>query len=221
MRTIMLTVIILGALLCAASSSAPRDAQSNAEKAAKLPPILPREREIALALSAAPPRVADEAGIYALERTGYVKVRESRNGFNCLVEREVADSLEPECLDAEGSETSLAVFLREGDLRAQGKSPAEIEADINAGYASGKYRGPRRPGIVYMLSNENVVVMDPETGQVGHYGPHLMFYAPYLTNKDIGSRMGAGDHVFIINEGSPRALMIVPVQTENSGGANH
>jgi hypothetical protein len=220
MRATTLTILILTALFCAAGSSAPRKPQS-AGGEAKLPPLFPREREVALALSAAPAHVAEQAGVYALERNGYIKVRESKNGFNCLVEREVADSVEPECLDAEGSETTLPIFLREAELRAQGKSRGEVEADINSGYRSGKYRAPRRPGIVYMLSNENVVLMDPATGQVAHYGPHLMFYAPYLTNQDIGSRMGAGDHVFIISEGTPRALMIVPVPAADSSGAHH
>jgi hypothetical protein len=72
-----------------------------------------------------------------------------------------------------------------------------------------------------MLSTENRVVMNPETGEVGPYGPHLMFYAPYLTNKDIGSRMGAADHVFIISEGTPRALMIVPIPAAKPGDAHH
>lgn len=220
MRIVTLTAMVLAALLCAASYAGPRTTPS-AGGATKLPPLLPREREVALALSAAPAHVAEQAGVYALERNGYVKVRDSRNGFNCLVEREVAETLEPQCLDAEGSETTLPVLLREAELRAQGKSRADVEAEISAGYSSGKYRAPRRPGIVYMLSNENVVVMDPETGQVGHYGPHLMFYAPYLTNQDIGSRRGAGDHVFIINEGTPRALMIVPVPAGNSSEAHH
>jgi hypothetical protein len=220
MRTTIITALILTAFLYAAGTTAPRKPQSSAAPA-KLPPLLSRDREVALALSAAPAHVAEEAGVYALERNGYVKVRESRNGFNCLVEREVAESLEPECLDAEGSETTLPVFLRQAELRAQGKSPAEVDAEISAGYSNGKYRPPRRPGIVYMLSNENRVVMNPETGEVGHYGPHLMFYAPYLTNKDIGSRMGAGDPVFIISEGTPRALMIVPVPGANSGDAHH
>jgi len=220
MRATTMTIIILTAVFCAAGSSAPRKAQS-AGSEAKLPPLFPREREVALALSAAPAYVAEQAGVYALERNGYVKVRESKNGFNCLVEREVTESLEPECFDAEGSETTIPVVLREAELRAQGKSRAEVEANISAGYSSGKYRAPRRPGIVYMLSNENRVVMDPETAQVAHYGPHLMFYAPYLTNKDIGSRMGAGDHVFVISEGTPRALIIVPVPAAESGGAHH
>jgi hypothetical protein len=221
MRIITITAIVLAALLCAASNGAPRAARSSGGDAAKSPPLFPRDREIALALGAAPAHVAEQAGVYALESNGYVKVRDSKNGFNCLVEREAADSLEPECLDAEGSETTLPVFLREGELRAQGKGPAEIEADIAAGYNSGKYRAPRRPGIVYMLSTENRVVVDPETGRVAPFGPHLMFYAPYLTNRDIGSRMGAGDRVFIISEGTPRALMIVPVPAAKPGDAHH
>jgi hypothetical protein len=45
------------------------------------PPLMDRQKEIALALSSCPPSVADKAAVYVLESSGYVKVRESQNGF--------------------------------------------------------------------------------------------------------------------------------------------
>jgi len=33
-----------------------------------------------------------------------------------------------------------------------------------------------------------VVPLDPEKGIVGHFPPHVLFYAPYLTNADLGSQ---------------------------------
>ena len=38
-----------------------------------------------------------------------------------------------------------------------------------------------------------------------------MFYAPYLTNADIGSDGDQRGPVFIVGEGTPHALIIVPV----------
>jgi hypothetical protein len=52
-----------------------------------LPELLSREKEIALALSAAPEHLRQGAGVYALERDGFVKVRDSSNGFICIVNR--------------------------------------------------------------------------------------------------------------------------------------
>jgi hypothetical protein len=175
------------------------------------PELMPREREIGLALSAGPAHFAEEAGIYVLEKSGYVKIRESKNGFHCFVGRSVPGSQEPECYDAEGSETRMQVELFEGGLRMQGKGRKEIEQAVAEGYASGKFRAPRRPGIVYMLSKENLLPIDEEGKTVLPYRPHLMFYAPYLTNADIGAKPGPGAPAFVLAEGTPGALIIVPV----------
>jgi hypothetical protein len=45
-----------------------------------------RQEEIALALSACPRSVADKTAVYVLEEPGYVKVRESQNGFTAIVQ---------------------------------------------------------------------------------------------------------------------------------------
>lgn len=168
-----------------------------------------REREVALALSAGPAHFASEAGVYVLEGAGFVKVRDSRNGFHCIVERSEPGAVEPQCLDAEGSQTVLPRILMAARLRAAGRTSAEVQAEIGAAYRDGRLRAPRRPGINYMLSKENRVPMGD--GRVAPFPPHLMFYAPYLTNADLGSKLGPGEPLFVIEEGSPGAYVIVPV----------
>ena len=49
-------------------------------------PLMDRQKEIALALSACPPTVATNAAVYVLEKSGYVNVRESQNGFTAIVQ---------------------------------------------------------------------------------------------------------------------------------------
>jgi hypothetical protein len=41
------------------------------------PPPMDRQKEIALALSAGPPPVASKAAVYVLDKSGYIKVRDS------------------------------------------------------------------------------------------------------------------------------------------------
>src|SRR5262245_36752567 len=62
--------------------------------------------QVALAESAGPPAVARDAAVYVLASAGYTRIRESKNGFTCLISRERVDTLEPECFDAEGSRTT-------------------------------------------------------------------------------------------------------------------
>jgi hypothetical protein len=169
-------------------------------------PILPREREVALALSAAPDHLKDGAGVWALESAGYVKVRESTNGLTCLVNRDRADTQEPICWDAEGTDAILPYSLEREKLRGQGRKEADVEAALAQGFAEGRFRAPRKPGVAYMLSAENHVF----NGQkVIHYAAHVMIYAPYATNKDIGAGGNNPFMPWVLNEGSPHAYIIV------------
>ena len=178
------------------------------------PEILPREREVAAALSAGPKSIAQEAGVYALDAHGFVLVRESRNGFHCLVQRSAPDTFEPQCLDEEGSRSILKAILLEAERRMAGASDAEVEAALAAAWADGRLRAPSRPGINYMLSTENRVPVDESGSTIIPYRPHVMFYAPYLTNRDLGAEPMGDSPVFVIAEGNPHAYIIVPVPAE-------
>jgi hypothetical protein len=164
----------------------------------------PDDVQVALA-KAAGPAVSDAATIYVIGSKGYRVAQTGTNGFTCLVERERPDTIEPECYDREGSETTLQVRLYVETQRALGIAEERIEAEIAEGYKSGRFTAPRRPGIVYMMSNYNYV-FDPDSKQVIHFPGHLMFYAPYLTEKDIGSGPGAP---FIVHPGHPDSVIIV------------
>jgi hypothetical protein len=166
-----------------------------------------RDKEIALALSACPATVASKAAVYVLEKSGYVKIRESENGFTAIVDHALPA---PQCMDAEGTRTLLPRLLRVAELRAEGKSPDEIKRFVADAFAKGVFQPPTRPGIDYMLSTENLV--PNPSGGVRPFPPHVMFYAPYLTNAAIGSDGNPESAVFVIFEGTPEALIIVPVK---------
>ena len=151
----------------------------------QLPELLSREKEVALALSAAPEHLREGAAVYALERNGFVKVRDSTNGFACIVNRDHPLNQKPVCFDAEGTATILPKILRVGELLMQGKPMSEIDAEIAEGFRTGKYISPRRPGVAYMFSGD-IRNFNPRTGRVESFPPHVMFYAPNLTNADLG-----------------------------------
>lgn len=73
---------------------------------AALPPLLSEAGEIQAALEAAPGHLRAAAGVYVLERDGYRQARRSRDGFNCLVDRELVDAFEPECFDEQRTSSS-------------------------------------------------------------------------------------------------------------------
>jgi hypothetical protein len=178
--------------------------------------VISREGEITLALSACPPAVAPDAAVYVLGKTGYEKVRDGGNGFTAIVQHSVPGAQEPRCMDAEGTRTWLPRILMVAKLRAEGKSSEEIQREIAEAISKGVLKPPSRPGVDYMLSSENRV--PNEKGIVTPFPPHVMFYAPYATNADIGvdrNKLGADGNpvgpAFVAGEGSPYALIIVPV----------
>jgi hypothetical protein len=178
---------------------------------------VPRDRQIQLALSAAPPEVASKATVYILGAKGYEKAREGSNGFSCIVERTFQGTLQtsvgPMCFDAEGSRTLLLVHFFTEEMRAQGKPEEQIKADIAAGYKDGRFKAPSKPGVCYMLSSENYLY-NPETKQSGPFPGHLMFYAPYMTAKDLGYAAVSGTmQPYLVEPGQPDAmLVVVPAQ---------
>jgi hypothetical protein len=152
--------------------------------------LFSREKEIELALKAAPLHLRKEATVYTFGKNGYEKARTGVNGFNCMVNRDGIQNGEtevhPTCWDPEGSRTILPVMLRVGELLAQHKSAAEIKRDIDAGFKQGRFHSPARTGIAYMLAGD--VKFDPKTGALSSsvFPPHYMIYAPGVTDADIG-----------------------------------
>ena len=173
------------------------------------PEPLPKDEEIRQALAAGPETIRDDAGVYVLTDRGFELTRESKNGFHCIIGRSQPDTFEPQCLDAEGSSTLLHQILLRGRLQMEGHSLQEVSDRLQEAWDNGELKPPSQPGINYMLSERNRVPVGPDT--VIHYRPHVMFYAPNLTNEDFGGDMQGKSPIFLINEGLPSAYVIVPV----------
>ena len=117
----MRRIFLLG-LAAQMALSALASAQSAQASGSQQPALMDRQREIALALSACPPFVAGKTAVYVLEKSGYVRVRDSQNGFTAIVQHSIPTSEEPQCMDAEGTRTFLPRILKVAERRAQGKS---------------------------------------------------------------------------------------------------
>ncbi len=172
-----------------------------------------RDREIALALEAGPATVTAKAGVLIHDKTGYTEARASQNGFVCVVDHRVPAAVEPQCLDAEGVKTFLPKLKLVASLRAKGTAEEAIRKAVAAAFADGTFKAPARPGVIYMMSPHNVVTVDEVKGVAVPFPPHLMFYAPNLSSADLGSDGTPASPLFVVDEKTPHALMIVAVPT--------
>lgn len=193
-------------------STVPAQAQSEDAGRAGPRPLLPREREIALARSAAPPAVSASATVMVLTERGFEVAVRGTSGVTCVVNRSHPRSLEPHCFDAEGSATILPIELRRTELLREGKSAEAIDREIAAGLLSGRYRMPRRPAMSYMMSPEQVLYSD-EGRNVGRWQPHLMIYYPHLTAADLGlAGEGSAAAATVVDEGRAVSNIMIVVK---------
>jgi hypothetical protein len=196
MTAILLTAILALSTPASDTSAVPPDH-----------PLFPRDLEIELALNAAPAHLRDGAAVWVLDSTGYVKARDGRNAFSCIVSRRGGD-LFPVCWDAEGSKALMPIDIADGAMRLGGAANAAIEKKIAEGFADGHFRAPAKPGLAYMLSPLRYKIDESGAVTRSNPNPHVMFYGPGLTDADVGGVRGS---VLFMNKVGPDGMIIVPV----------
>jgi hypothetical protein len=109
------------------------------------------------------------------------------------------------------------VFFR-AEQRSRGATRAYIDREVKERYEKGEFIAPRRVGICYMLSTRNAVMDD---GKVQRVGPRLLFYAPNLSNADLGTTPDLESRVLVVDEASASAMIVVPVTTARRTRINY
>jgi hypothetical protein len=192
----MLVVLTLVLALGGLSDAAP--------ETKKIEP-LPRDLEIQLALSALPPHLRDNATVYILNpNKGFEVVRKGTNGFHAFVCRTGDDSfrgswplteyrddiLYPVSFDAAGAKEQMRVFFDAAEMQAKGTPPGELKKIIKDRYKTGYYKAPERAGVSYMVSPILRTYVNPEESDkvATSNNPHVMYYAPNVSNEDIGGK---------------------------------
>lgn len=212
MRNVQTLIVIAGLLFTLSAN-----AENN--KASKVEP-LPRDLEIQLALSALPPHLRDSATVYVVNPDkGFEVARKGTNEFHAFVARTGDDTfrgswpfteyrddiLYPVSFDKTGVQAQMRVFFDAAEIQAKGTPPGELKRIIQERYKTNYYKAPERAGISYMLSPILRGYTNPdENDSVATHGiPHVMYYAPNVSNEDIGgAKPGPGSpYPFLILHG--------------------
>ncbi len=216
MRKVQTMIVIAGLLFSLTASG-----QSKIEP-------LPRDLEIQLALSALPRHLRDGATVYVLNPDkGFELARKGTNGFHTFVARTGDDTfrgswpfteyrddiLYPVSFDSAGVKAQMRVFFDAAEMQAKGTPPEALKKIMQERFAKGYYTAPARVGISYMLSPILRTYWNPEESDsaVTINYPHVMYYAPAVSDKDIGGAPKRGGmYPFIIMEG-PHGYIIQPI----------
>ena len=194
--TFVATAVLLFALTVSAQSKQSSEAGNKVDQ-------LPRDLEVQLALSSLPHHLRDNATVYILNPAkGFVVVRNGTNGFRAFVARTGDDTfrgswpfkayrddiLYPISFDDAGAKANMRVFFDAAEMQAKGMLPQQLKEVIQERYRTHHYKAPERAGVSYMMSPILRTYVNPEQDDkvATSNNPHVMHYAPSLSNASIG-----------------------------------
>jgi hypothetical protein len=173
-----------------------------------------KDSEVALARSAAPASVSDEAEVLVLGRNGYATVAKGRNGFVCLVERSFgaatdfpefwnAKIISPICVNPPAARTYLPTVLMKAKLVLAGKSKTEIAQTIQSAMDSKQLPALEPGGMCYMMSKQQYL-----SDQDKSWHPHLMWFVHGDAAKNWGANL-PGSPVLAANDPEDRMTIFL------------
>jgi hypothetical protein len=219
---IRIAACLVAALVAIAGTGAIAPSPSSAR--APVTPLspMPSELEARFALSALPMKLRGGASVYLLDpKSGYRRARAGTSGIECLVQRTAWEMAEYRddvyyalCYDSAGSGTYLKVIREAARMRAEGVDARDLRSRVLARYARGTYRAPARAGLSYMVAPIMRTVGPPDMKIRTMSMPHLMFYAPGVTNADIAAAPDFADpaslmNPFIDRQGNPEQSYMI------------
>ena len=221
LRTITLRTFALLAVLCAARPGRAADAKTPYPSMAPLDQYLMADRnaEIALARSAAPPSISQDATVMVLGKQGYETAVEGKNGFVCVVERAWMGAFDnnpefwnpknrgPSCFNPAAAQTVLPITLMRTELVLAGKSKDEIKQSIKAAIEKKELPELEAGAMSYMMSKDAYL-----TDAGSHNMAHLMFYTPLGTVWG-ANLVDSSNHLSEAFPGSP--LLLAPTYKGN------
>ena len=154
-----------------------------------------RDAEIALAKSAAPPALSNDASVLVLEKDGYHTAIEGKNGFTCVVERAWMSPLDstdfwnpklrgPVCYNPPAVRTILPYTILRTKLILSGLTKDQMVRTSNRRSTASLLPCPKQGAMSYMMS-KNQFLGDSN----GHWHPHLMFHMPRMGAASWGANL--------------------------------
>src|SRR4051794_40110603 len=141
--------------------------------------------EAALARSAAPPSISNDAEVLVLGARGYETATKGKNGFVCLVERSWGNDFtspdfwnpkvrSPICFNPVSARSVLPTYLKRTEWLLAGADKETLLARTKAAVAARQVTPPEAGAMCYMMSKGSYLGDDVD----GHGRPHLMFFTP-------------------------------------------
>jgi hypothetical protein len=185
-----------------------------------------RDAEIALARSAAPPALSNDANVLVLAKDGYHTAVEGKNGFVCVVERGWMSPLDstdfwnpklrgPVCYNPPAVRSILPYTILRTKLILGGLTKTQMADNIQASVAASLLPMPEQGAMSYMMSKNQYLGDDG-----GHWHPHLMFHLPRMGAASWGANLDGSPVVLDTDHHQgpePETIFMVPVSHWSDG----
>ena len=185
--------------------------------------LMPRDAEIALARTAAPPTISGRATIKILTPSGFVVAERGDNGNVCMVMRGFSAPTytparfrdlvndptvrAPICFVGPAAETAMPFYEMRTKLALAGKTPDQIAAALKDAYATGRL--PRRGAatFAYMWSAHQHLASG-----IDAWHPHVMIFVPEYRNEMVGGNAFGSPLPQVSDDaGTPFTVVVIPV----------
>ena len=187
--------------------------------------LMEREAEIALARSAAPRSISQDAEVIVLGRHGYESLAKGSNGFVCMVQRSWAAGLDdpefwnpklraPICFNPPAVRSYLPQIIRKTEWALAGRSRAQMHEDIKAALVRKDLPTPEVGAMCYMMSKEAYL-----SDRDGHWHPHVMFFLPLTDPATWGAGLPGSPVLGSADEPGAVTVFLVPVGQWSDGTA--
>ena len=229
-KAAQLTVVGALFLVFTLSTAWPTQAQENKSPYPSMAPLdqylmTDRNAEVALARTAAPKSLSDDATVVVLDRQhGYVTAVKGKNGFVCIVERAWTSPFDdpefwnpknrsPICYNPAAARSVLLYTYKRTESVLAGLTKPQMLDRIKAAVAGKELPTPEPGAMSYMMSKEQYL-----NDAVVHWYPHLMFHIPKVDGASWGANLDGSPVVFDPREiAEPETIFFVPVGKWSDG----
>jgi hypothetical protein len=189
--------------------------------------LMERSAEVALARTAAPESISQNATVMVMGRHGYENAATGKNGFVCIVERSwTADSDEPDfwnpklrapiCFNPAAVRSFLPQTIKRTEWVLAGQSKAQMFEALKIALDKKELPTPEVGAMCYMMSKQGYL-----NDRAGHWQPHLMFFLPPADPTSWGANLPGSPIIGAEDAQSQLTVFMVPVGQWSDGTAAH
>jgi hypothetical protein len=221
-----LRVLALVLMVCACQQVRSQNTTAKYPKMAPLDQyLMERNTEVALARSAAPSSISQDADVLVLGQRTYESAAKGTNGFVCIVQRSWTAGAEdpdfwnpklraPICFNPPAARSNLPIVIRKTELILAGKSKEQMFDSIRSALDKKELPLPEPNSMCYMMSSQGYL-----SDRDGRWHPHLMFFVPLIEPKAWGAGIPGSPILGFQDDDDRLTLFLIPVGKWSDGTA--